>query len=168
MILRANVGALAAAVLLQCSAAMADEANLAADTETDWLIARRDGQWELVAKGLQGRVHKLYPNQEVLRQGVGGTFVEVVSAPAMEADEEIACSQRARRDARNLCSSSFLVCQPASGGVALSLTMFVLGATESAADHRNRLACRIDVDAVLHAAKTVGMIQRIPPQIESR
>lgn len=167
MTLFAHAGALAAAVLLslQCSAAAADKANVAA--EADWLIARKDGQWNVVAVGPRGRVHKTYPNQEVLRLGANASFVEVVSMPPVNADEEIACSQRARRDARNQCSSIFLACRPDPGSGAVSLTMLVFGAAESAADQRNRLACRADVDAILQAARDVGMISRILPRTDS-
>lgn len=166
----AKIGTLAAAMLLslQCVAALPDKANLGSENESDWLIARKDGQWKLVAMSPRGRVSKVYPNQEVLRLGEGNSFVEVVSMPPINGDEEIACSPRARRDARDPCSSAFLNCRPDPGNGASSVAMFVFGDTGGASDQRNRLACRADVDAVLRAAQDVGMVRRILPRLDLR
>ncbi|GEM_PF-5559203 len=172
-----NIGSLAVAAFLGflCTGVRADDPAPANDDkplvrtligdETDWLIQRRDGQWELVAKGPTGRVHKEYSNQEVLRMGESGSFVEVVSMPPIYAGDETMCSQRARRDARDLCSSRFLACRPDSDGKGLSLALFLIGAS-NAADRRNRLACRVDIEGILQAAKDVGMIQRILPRTD--
>lgn len=159
---------LAVAVALVCCGARADDAADPMKDETDWLVARRNGAWELVAKGPLGRVHKEYPNQEVLRLVAGGTFVEVMSMPPIKAEEVTACSQRARRDARDPCSSSFLACRPDPAGPAGALAAFVRDGTAGAADRRNRLACRVDVEAILAAAREVGMIRRILPVSDPR
>lgn len=145
-------------------AVWADDAPELSKDETDWLVARRNGAWELVAKGPKGRVHKEYLNQEVLRMEEGGTYVGVVSMPLVPTDEETACSPRARRNARDPCSSSFLLCRSDPAGAARALGSLVLGGATEAADLRNRLACRVDVDAILQAARDVGMIRRILPR----
>jgi len=155
------------ALALAGAAVAAEAAPEVNQDETDWLVARRNGAWELVAKGAQGRVHKEYPNQEVLRLGAG-SFVEVVSMPPLAADQEMACAQRARRDARDPCSSSFLLCRPDPAGAAHALGALMLGGTDAVADGRNRLSCRVDVDAILRAARDVGMIRRILPRDEAR
>lgn len=165
----ANIGALATAVLLTlpCSVALADRPDGAGANDSDWLIARKDGQWELVATGPRGRVRKVYLNQEVLRLGTDNSFVEVPSMSPVNAEGEVVCSPRARRDALNPCSSSFLTCRPDPANGALSMSLFVVGETRNAADRRNQLTCHVDVDAVLQAAKDVGMIRRILPRAES-
>lgn len=160
--------AIAMVLASMAAAAYADDKPPVVGDDTDWLIARRDGQWELVSKGPTGQVRKEYLHQEVLRLGAGGV-VEVVSMPSVPADEETACSQRARRNAHDPCSSSFLACRSDPGGAFTTFTMFVFDGAEGASDRRNRLICRADVDAISRAAKDVGMIRNIPPRLpESR
>ena len=149
--------------LLSC-AAPADEGGASSDEESDWLIARRAGRWELVARGVEGRVRKDYPNQEVLRLVNAGAYVEVMSMPPVVADEAVTCSQRARRDARDPCSSNFLLCRPDPALAVVTLATWLVGGAGTAAETRNQLACRPDVDAILEAAKDVGMIRRILPR----
>lgn len=146
------------AAALACGGAAAQGGGAAGFEDTDWLIARNNGEWQLVAKGPVGRVYKEFPNQEVLRLQ-GGSSILVVSMPPIRADESTYCSARARRDARNPCASGFLACRPDPGGIATTVAKFALGGGEAAADERNRLACRVDVDAILAAAKDVGMIR---------
>lgn len=153
--------ALAAASLLTAGLALAQGA---ADLEnSDWLIARRDGQWQLVAKGARGRVQKDYLNQEVLRFDSTSATVLVVTMPPIGADDELTCLERARRDAKDPCSSAFLSCRANPGDATTGSFLLAIGSGGTATDWRNKLTCRADVDAILRAAKDVGMIKRILP-----
>lgn len=128
--------------------------------QSDWLIARREGQWQLVGKGAAGRVEKSAPNEEVLRLSPEGT-VRVLSMPKLKDGEEIHCPVRERQDYRQPCASAFLACELDPGGLMAALWGGVVKG--SMADGRNRVACRADANAILRAARTVGMIDRIAP-----
>lgn len=130
--------------------------------QSDWLIARRQGQWQLVAKGAAGRVQKSAPNEEVLRLWPDGT-VRVLSMPELKDGEEIHCPTRQREDYRQPCASAFLACEMDAGGIMAALWGSV--SRGSVADARNRYTCRADSNAILGAAKTVGMIDRVPPTV---
>lgn len=157
--------------VLLSTAALADEVQRVVGEDTDWLIERRAGQWELVMKGPTGRVHKEYVNQEVLRMErteSGAPFVAVVSMPLVAVDAEIACTERARSEAHDLCSSSFLACRPDPGSAIVGVPLLLFGAGAAATDRRHRLACHSDTEAILQAAKDVGMIRRILPLPEPK
>lgn len=130
--------------------------------QSDWLIARRQGQWQLVGKGAAGRMEKSAPNEEVLRLTPEGT-VRVLSMPKLKEGEEIHCPAREREDYRQPCASAFLACEPDPGGLMAALWGGV--SRVSLVDSRNRYACRADTNAILGAAKAVGMIDRIPPTV---
>lgn len=131
--------------------------------QSDWLIARRQGQWQLVGKGAAGRVEKSAPNEEVLRLSPDGT-VRVLSMPKLKEGEEIHCPAREREDYRQPCASAFLACDMDPGGLMAALWGSVSRGS-MVADARNRYTCRADINAILGAAKTVGMIARIPPTV---
>jgi len=131
--------------------------------QSDWLIARHGSEWELVRKGIAGRVEKSAPNEEVLRLGPDAAVL-VVSMPAASGQgQEVQCPDRERRDYRKPCSSAFLVCENDPAGFLGALWGGVSGSGMAAA--RNRYACRADTNAILGAAKAVGMITRIPPVV---
>ncbi|MCK9285674.1 MAG: hypothetical protein M0P39_15495 [Rhodocyclaceae bacterium] len=132
-----------------------------AQERSDWLIARDEGRWKLVAKGPAGRVEKTAPNQEVLRLGENG-MVLVMTLPPADGNGSVVCSEQDRRDFRQACASAFLDCKADGGGLLAVLWGVARGG--SAAAERNRLSCRIDENAILHAALAVGMIDRILPQ----
>ena len=128
--------------------------------KSDWLIARRGGEWELVRKGGAGRVEKSAPNEEVLRLGEN-KMVLVLSMPPLGADDDIQCSEKDRRDYRKPCASAFLVCEKDPGNFFAALWAGVSGG--AMADARNRYSCHLDTAAILNAAKAVGMIKKILP-----
>lgn len=130
--------------------------------QSDWLIARNGGQWELVSKGAAGRVVKSALNEEVLRIGRNGRVL-VLSMPRLEEGEEIHCPATERYDYRALCSSAFLDCKGDSG----SLLAVLWGSSRghSVADSRNRHVCRADENMILTAAKTVGLMASAAPVV---
>lgn len=132
--------------------------------ESDWLIERWNGQWELVTRGAAGRIVKTAANQEVLRMGKNG-IVLVMSMPKLAEGETVLCFSGKRHDYRSPCSSAFLDCAKSSDGLYVTLVNGLLG--YGMADVRSRLECRIDSSAVLGAAKAVGMISTILP-VEER
>lgn len=119
--------------------------------DSDWLIARHEGRWELVKRGDAGRVEKSALNEEVLRLGPNSTVL-VLSMPAIGEGQEIQCPESERNDYRMQCSSAFLVCSHDSASP--------LG-TPWGYD-----ACYVDTNAVLEAAMDVGMIARILPEVQ--
>lgn len=131
--------------------------------ESDWLIERWNGQWTLAAKGAAGRVEKTAPNQEILRMGGDGTVL-VMSMPALAEGETLLCFSSKRHDYRSFCSSTFLDCTNSADGAYVTLFNGALGF--NMADIRTRLECRIDTNAVLRAAKAVGMISTILPVVD--
>lgn len=139
---------------------LAANGALAAD---DWLIARVNGLWTWERSGPEGRVHKKFLNQEVLRLGDKGV-VEAVTLRPLQAGKTVQCSERARHDPRDACSSAFLDCQPAGGGVFSAVLGLVTGGSKGIADARNAYRCSINEDAVLEAAHAVGLIEGIPPK----
>lgn len=130
--------------------------------DEDWLIAKVNGQWTWESAGPEGRVRKNFLHQEVLRRGEDGLVV-VVSALPIKEGEIVGCSETARRNPRDACSSGFLLCQP-SGGAPSSLLGLFTGGAKGASETRNSYSCSIDADAVLEAAHTVGLIERIEPK----
>jgi hypothetical protein len=129
--------------------------------ESDWLIERWNGQWELVTKGTAGRVGKTAPNQEVLRMGQDNTVL-VMTMPGIEKEGGTTlCFKNDRHDYRSPCSSAFLDCSPANDGAYVTAFNGLLGFNPM--DIRTRLECRINTNAVLRAAKAVGMISHILP-----
>lgn len=129
----------------------------------DWLIARVNGVWTWESAGQEGRVQKRYLNQEVLRLNDSG-IVDVVSLQPIQAGSSVRCSESARHDPRDPCSSAFLDCKPAPGGF-FSVLLGILGdGARGAADARNAYRCSINDDAVLRAAREVGLIDNIPPR----
>jgi hypothetical protein len=129
--------------------------------DRDWLIARKAGKWEFVADGPSGRVAKAATNQEVMRLDAKTGKVVVLTLPLLEENEEMYCPERERFDPRSACSSAFLECRKAPAGMTMAMLGQVLGRTPE--DSRNRLACRIDGNAILQAAKSVGLIKTVPP-----
>lgn len=137
-------------------------AATAADAD-DWLIARRGDVWKLVSKGPAGRVEKAAPNQEVLRMGENGVVL-VVSMPAADGDGHVVCSEKERSDYRQTCSSAFLDCKADGGGLGMVLLGAAVGGSDGARGQRNKLSCSVNENAILGAAKTVGLIDRILPK----
>jgi len=146
-----------ATAMLLCAAATC---ALAGD---DWLIARVNGQWTWDRSGPEGRVQKQFLNQEVLRIGPDGSVVAVSLGP-VQAGKTVRCSERARRDPRDPCSSAFLECKPAGGGFFAALTGMVLDGSKGIVDARNSFRCAVNEDAVLEAASAVGLSDGIMPK----
>lgn len=144
------------ALLLCCGASGA----LAGD---DWLIARVNGAWTWQSSGPEGRVQKKFLNQEVLRLAEKGAVV-AISLQSIEAGKTVQCSERARRDPQDACSSAFLDCKPAGGGVFAAVLGLVTGGAKGVVDARNAYRCAVNEDAVLEAAHEVGLIEAIPPK----
>lgn len=128
--------------------------------DSDWLIERWNGQWQLVARGAAGRVEKTAINQEVLRMGKDG-IVLVMTMPAVDEDGTVLCFMSKRLDYRSSCSSAFLDCTNANDGAYVTLVNGVAGF--NMAEVRTRQECRINTNAVLRAAQAVGMISTILP-----
>lgn len=122
-----------------------------------------NGQWTWESTGVTGRVHKTLANQEVLRLGENGTVL-VVSLPSMVRGETVICSARARRNPLDTCSSAFLDCRSDGGGMLEALTGLTLGGAQGAFDARNAYQCTLNEDAILEAARSVGMIEKISPR----
>lgn len=146
-----------AAVLLLCAY------SAQAPAGDDWLIARVNGAWTWQMSGPEGRVQKKFLNQEVLRLGEHGAVVAISLQP-IEAGKSVQCSERARRDPRDPCSSAFLDCKPAGGGAFAAALGLVTGGSKGVADARNAYRCAVNEDAVLEAAHEVGLIDAIPPK----
>ena len=146
---------IAAAILLCAYSAQASAGD-------DWLIARVNGQWTWVRSGPEGRVQKKFLNQEVLRLGEKGA-IEVVSLQPIQSGKVVRCSDRARHDPQDGCSSAFLDCKPIGGGVFSGLLGLVTG-SGGMTDARNAYLCAINEDALLEAAHAVGLIDAIPPK----
>jgi hypothetical protein len=133
---------------------------LAAD---DWLITRVNGRWTWESTGLEGRVHKQFLNQEVLRLEENGTVVAVSLQPIPEG-KIVLCSETARHNPKDACSSAFLECQAAGGGPFSALLGLVMNGSKGVFDARNAYRCSINEDAVLEAAHAVGLIENILPR----
>lgn len=153
--------ALALATISQFSLSTAARADAAINS--DWLIERWNGQWQLVTKGAAGRVEKTAINQEVLRMGKDGTVL-VMTMPAVDEDGTVPCFMSKRLDYRSSCSSAFLDCTNANDGAYVTLVNGLAGF--SMAEVRARQECRINTNAVLRAAQAVGMISTILPVAE--
>lgn len=148
-----------AAVLLLCAY------SAQAPAGDDWLIARVNGLWTWEKSGPEGRVHKKFLNQEVLRLGDKGA-VEAVTLQPLQAGTTVQCSDRARRNPQDACSSAFLDCQPAGGGVFSAVLGLVTGGSKGIADARNAYRCSVNEDAVLEAAHAVGLIEAVPSKTQ--
>lgn len=133
-----------------------------AQADEDWLIARVNGQWTWESAGPEGRVRKNFLNQEVLRRNEDGPIVVVSALPIVEGDT-VTCSETARRNPQDACSSAFLSCQPGGGMLSSFFGLFVRG-VKGATETRSSYRCSIDADAVLEAAHRVGLIERIEPK----
>lgn len=126
--------------------------------DEDWLIAKVNGQWTWDSTGPEGRVRKNFLNQEVLRRTPDGLIV-VVSALPIAQGETVTCSDKARRNPKDACSSGFLVCKSSGGAFSSLWGLFTHGA-EGATDARISFSCAIDTDAVMEAAIAVGLVER--------
>ncbi|MFA6311853.1 MAG: hypothetical protein WCV99_11760 [Sterolibacterium sp.] len=146
-----------AAVLLLCAY------SAQAPAGDDWLIARVNGLWTWERSGPEGRVHKKFLNQEVLRLGDKGA-VEAVTLQPLQAGDTVKCSESARHNPQDACSSAFLDCKPAAGGVFAAVLGAVTGGSKGVADARNSYRCSVNEAAVLEAAHAVGLIEGIPPR----
>lgn len=133
----------------------------------DWLISRVNGLWTWERSGPEGRVRKQFLNQEVLRLAEDGTVVAVSLQPIV-AGKAVQCSERARRDPQDPCSSAFLECMPAGGGFFSALLGMVRDGSKGIVDARNAYRCAFNEDALLEAAKAVGLSDRIPPKIQEK
>jgi len=147
--------------LLLCLAA---SGALAGD---DWLIARVNGLWTWERSGPEGRVRKQFLNQEVLRLADDGTVVAVSLQPIV-AGKAVQCSERARRNPQDPCSSAFLECKAAGGGFFSALKGMVLDGSKGIVDARNAYRCALDEDALLEAAHAVGLSDGIPPKPQEK
>jgi len=147
--------------LLLCLAA---SGALAGD---DWLIARVNGLWTWERSGPEGRVRKQFLNQEVLRLADDGTVVAVSLQPIV-AGKAVQCSERARRNPQDPCSSAFLECKAAGGGFFSALKGMVLDGSKGIVDARNAYRCALDEDALMEAAHAVGLSDGIPPKPQER
>lgn len=151
---------IAAATLLCAYSALA----LAGD---DWLISRVNGLWTWERTGPEGRVYKKYLNQEVLRLAENGT-VAVVSLEPIEAGKTVQCSETARHNPQDACSSAFLDCKPAGGGFFAALLAGVINGSRGITDSRNAYRCSVNEEAVLEAAHAVGLIEGILPKTREK
>ena len=147
--------------LLLCLAA---SGALAGD---DWLITRVYGLWTWEKSGPEGRVRKQFLNQEVLRLAEDGTVVAVSLEP-IQAGKTVQCSERARRNPQDPCSSAFLECKPAGGGFFSALLGAVLDGSKGIVDARNAYRCAVNEDAVLAAANAVGLSDGSMPKTRER
>lgn len=129
----------------------------------DWLIARVNGQWAWERTGAQGRISKSLPNQEVLRLAEDGS-VSVITSPPLVVGDRLTCSDRARRDVRNRCSSAFLDCRSDPGGFLSTVSGLLGSGPQAGFDARNSYRCELNENALLEAAQAVGMIEKVPPQ----
>ena len=154
-----------APILLACvQTALSAGARAEGAHDSDWLIERWNGRWELASRGAAGRVEKTASNQEVLRLGKDGTVL-VMSMPKLAEGETVLCFASKRRDYRSPCSSAFLACSNANDGAYVTVVNGLAGFNMM--DVRSRLECRIDSNAVLRAAQAVGMISTILPVAET-
>lgn len=129
----------------------------------DWLITRINGRWTWEKSGPEGRVHKRFLNQEVLRLTAGGE-VEAVSLQSIQPGKVVQCAESARRDPQDGCSSAFLTCQKTGGGATSSFLGLVTNGLKGLSDARNAYRCSVNEDALLNAANEVGLIDGIPPK----
>ena len=133
----------------------------------DWLISRVNGLWTWEKSGPEGRVRKQFLNQEVLRLADDGTVVAVSLQPIV-AGKVVQCSERARRDPQDPCSSAFLECKAAGGGFFSALKGMVLDGSKGIVDARNAYRCALNEDALLEAANAVGLSDGIPPKAQEK
>lgn len=161
----AGLRLLALILVVSLPAAFAPMALADGAYDSDWLIERWNGQWQLVGKGPAGRVEKQAANQEVLRMGQNGTVL-VMTMPAVEEEGYVLCFKSKRQDYRSPCSSAFLDCSNADDGA--YVTVFNGLAGYNMTEVRTRQECRIDTNAVLRAARAVGMISTILPVAEKK
>ncbi|TRZ55940.1 MAG: hypothetical protein D4S02_16755 [Rhodocyclaceae bacterium] len=133
----------------------------------DWLISRVNGLWTWERSGPEGRVRKQFLNQEVLRLAEDGTVVAVSLQP-IAAGKAVQCSERARRNPQDPCSSAFLECKPAGGGVFSALLGMVLDGSKGIVDARNAYRCAVNEDAVLEAASAVGLSDGSMPKTQDK
>jgi len=135
----------------------------AALAEEDWLITRVNGQWTWERTAPEGRVQKNFLNQEVLRLSEDGR-VTAVSALPFAPGQSGNCSESARRNPKHACSSAFLECRPAGGGVFSVMLGFFMDGAKGAAEARNAYVCALQENAVLEAAHSVGLIEKLAPK----
>jgi len=140
----------ASVALLLCLAATGARAG------DDWLIAKVNGIWTWERSGPEGRVRKQFLNQEVLRLAEDGTVVAVSLQPLV-AGKAVQCSERARHNPQDPCSSAFLECKPAGGGFFSALAGMVLDGARGIVDARNAYRCAVNEEAVVEAASAVGL-----------
>lgn len=133
----------------------------------DWLIARVNGLWTWERTGPEGRVHKKFLNQEVLRLAENGAVVAVSLEP-IEVGKTVQCSERARHDPRDACSSAFMDCKPAGGGVFSAVLGLVTNGSKGVVDARNAYRCSINEDAILEAAHAVGLVENVLARIHEK
>ena len=133
----------------------------------DWLITRVNGRWTWERSGPEGRVQKKFLNQEVLRLGEKGE-VDVLSLQPIQPGKVVQCSESARRNPQEACSSAFLDCKPTGGGTWSSLLGLVTNGAKGIAEARNAYRCQVNEDAVLEAANEVGLIEGIPPKTREK
>ncbi|MFA7268002.1 MAG: hypothetical protein WC073_01535 [Sterolibacterium sp.] len=129
----------------------------------DWLIARVNGLWTWERTGPEGLVQKTFPNQEVLRLREDGG-VTAVSALPIRIGQTARCSESARRNLKQACSSTFLECTPDGSGAFFTFFGFLSNGGKGAADARNAYSCSLNQQAVLEAAHAVGLIESIAPK----
>ncbi|MGE5621441.1 MAG: hypothetical protein ACM3VY_00290 [Candidatus Bathyarchaeota archaeon] len=159
----ARIRSLAPIILACAQTALGPAAWAEGAYDSDWLIERWNGRWELASRGAAGRVEKMAPNQEVLRLGKDGTVL-VMTMPEVAEGGTVLCFASKRRDYRSPCSSAFLECSQANDGAYVTAVNGLAGFNMM--DVRSRLECRIDSNAVLRAAQAVGMISTILPVAE--
>lgn len=147
--------------LLLCLAATGASAG------DDWLITRVNGLWTWERSGPEGRVRKQFLNQEVLRLAEDGTVVAVSLEP-IPAGKTVQCSERARRNPQDPCSSAFLDCKPAAGGFFSALLGMVTGGSRGIVDARNAYRCAVNEDALLEAANAVGLSDGSVPKTKEK
>lgn len=150
-----------AAVILLCAYSALAQAG------DDLLIARVNGLWTWESTGPEGRVRKKFLNQEVLRLDENGAVVAVSLQPFQEG-KTVRCSESARHDPRNACSSAFLDCKADGGGAFSALLGLVINGAKGAADARNSYRCTASRDAVLEAANQVGLMENLAPNNAER
>ncbi|MBI5921322.1 MAG: hypothetical protein HY847_06685 [Betaproteobacteria bacterium] len=131
--------------------------------DEDWLITRVNGAWTWEKTGPEGRVLKNFLNQEVLRLGEDGQVIAVSALP-FTPGETTTCSETARRNPKHACSSAFLDCKAAGGGVFSVMLGFVLDGGKGASEARNAFSCTFNEQALQEAAVAVGLIDKLAPK----